>query len=165
MKLLRIIQRNPINVTFGVLMLGCLALSSGNVKANFQSIDATKKITQFNSAKNLELTASQQDAESQAEIANQRYQSGCLMLVSNGRLVHLAQAITVIDPDTRKPLPKGTLVCDSFGNSGKLAPRDFDRDGIFVTVITESAFTGNQEIVSKAKQEATKNGTFATPQE
>lgn len=164
MKLLRIFQRNPVNTAFGVLMIGCLALSSGNVKANFQSIDATKKTTQFNAAKNLELTASQQDAESQAEIANQRYQSGCLMLVDNGKFVHLAQAITVIDPDRKTPLPKGTLICDSFGNTGKLAPRDFDQDGVFVTVITETSFTGNLEIVSKAKQEATKNGSFATPQ-
>jgi hypothetical protein len=164
MKLLRIIKRNPINVTFGVLMLGCLALSSGNVRANFQSIDATKKITQFNAAKNLELTASQQNAESQAEIANQRYQSGCLMLSTKGQFVHLAQAITVIDPLTKSALPKGTVLCDSFGNTGVLAPRDFDGDGVYVTVITETAFTGNQEIVSKAKQEASKNGSFATPQ-
>lgn len=164
MKLLRIIQRNPVNATFGALLIGCLALSSGNVKANFESIDATKKTTQFNAAKNLELTASQQDVESQAEIANQRYQSGCLMLSTNNKFVHLAQAITVIDPDRKTPLPKGTLVCDAFGNTGRLAPRDFDQDGVFVTVITETAFTGNQEIISKAKQEASKNGSFATPQ-
>jgi hypothetical protein len=164
MKLLRIIKRNPINVTFGVLLIGCLALSSGNIKDNFQTIGATKKTTQFNIAKNYELTASQQDAESQAEIANQRYQSGCLMLETNGKFVHLAQAITVIDPDRKTPLPKGTLICDSYGNTGRLAPRDFDRDGIFTTVITETAFTGNQEIVSRAKQEASKNGSFATPQ-
>ncbi len=164
MKLLRTIKRNPINATFGVLLIGCLALSSGNVKDNFQTIGATKKTTQFNIAKNYELTASQQDAESQAVIANQRYQSGCLMLSTNGKFVHLAQAITVIDPDRRTPLPKGTLVCDAFGNTGRLAPRDFDRDGTYTTVITETAFTGNQEIVSKAKQEATKNTSFATPQ-
>jgi hypothetical protein len=164
MKLIRIIKRNPVNTAFGVLMIGCLALSSGNVKANFQSIDATKKTTQFNAAKNLELTASQQDAESQASIANQRYQTGCLMLVSNSKFVHLAQAITVIDPDRKTPLPKGTLVCDAFGNTGRLAPRDFDTDGVFVTVITETAFTGNQEIISKAKLQASKNGSFATPQ-
>jgi hypothetical protein len=163
-KLLRTIQRNPVNTAFGLAMFGCLILSSGNVKENFQTIGATKKTTQFNIAKNYELTASQQDAESQAEIANQRYQSGCLMLSNNGKFVHLAQAITVIDPDRRTPLPKGTLVCDSFGNTGRLAPRDFDRDGVYTTVITETAFTGNQEIVSRAKQEASKNGSFATPQ-
>lgn len=162
-KLLRSIQRNPINAAFGLAMVGCLILSSGNVKDNFETIGATKKTTQFNIAKNYELTASQQDAESQAEIANQRYQSGCLMLSNNGKFVHLAQAITVIDPDRRTPLPKGTLICDSYGNTGKLVARDFDRDGIFTTVIAETAFTGNQEIVSKAKQEASKNGSFATP--
>jgi hypothetical protein len=163
-KLLRSIQRNPINTAFGLAMVGCLVLSSGNVKDNFQTIGETKKITQFNIAKNYELTASQQDAESQAEIANQRYQSGCLMLSTNGKFVHLSQAATVIDPERKTPLPKGTLVCDSYGNTGRLAPRDFDRDGIFTTVITETAFTGNQEIISKAKQEAAKNGSFATPQ-
>lgn len=163
MKLLRIVQRNPINVTFGVLMLGCLALSSGNVKANFENINATKKITQFNAVKNLELTASQQDVESQAEIAKQRYQQGCLMLSVKGKFVYLSQATTVIDPDRKTPLPRGTLVCDAFGNTGRLAPRDFDQDGTFTTVITETAFTGNQEIISNAKQESSKNGSFAIP--
>ncbi len=163
-KLLRNIQRNPINTAFGLAMLGCLILSSGNVKNNFETIGATKKTTQFNLAKNYELTASQQDAESQAEIANQRYQSGCLMLSVNGKFVHLSQAARVIDPDQKTPLPKGTLICDSYGNTGRLAPRDFDGDGIYTTVITETAFTGNQEIVSKAKQEASKNGSFASPQ-
>jgi len=88
----------------------------------------------------MELRASQQATQMNAQIAQQRYQAGCLKLRSA-----LVQGEPVFQNGS--PLPKGTIVCDRFGNTGKLVPRDFDKDGKYVPVVAETAFTGNSKVV------------------
>lgn len=142
--MLKYIKRNPVNAAFAVGILGCLAFSSGNIRENLGTIDHVKKTTQFNATKQLELQASQQAAEQQSEIAKDRYRNGCLMLTTA-----LVQGQPVFNT-SKKPLPRGTVVCDPIGNTAKLIPRDFDGDGVYVPVVGELAYTGDKEAIQQA---------------
>ncbi|MBD2457993.1 hypothetical protein H6G80_28500 [Nostoc sp. FACHB-87] len=87
------------------------------------------------------MQASNDHAQAQAEIANQRYAAGCFMV--DGLLI---QGKPIYDPKTRKALARGVVVCDRYGNTGRLIPADFDKDGKLNAVVGEVAFTGNPPI-------------------
>ncbi|MEH2384165.1 MAG: hypothetical protein V7K27_35650 [Nostoc sp.] len=127
-----------------------LLFGSGNITNTFNSLGNAKEMMQTATAKNNELRASQQSAKNQAAIAEERYRNGCLILLYKGRLVAIAQGKPVYDPITKQPLPKGTVVCDGYGTSAILEPRDFDGDGKFQPVVASEAFTGNSQLIKQS---------------
>ncbi|MBG1267755.1 hypothetical protein [Nostoc sp. WHI] len=127
-----------------------LLFGSGNITSTFNSLGNAKEMMQTATAKNNELRASQQAVKNQAAIAEERYRNGCLVLLYKGQLVAIAQGKPVYDPVTKQPLPKRTVVCDGYGTTGILEPRDFDGDGKFKPVITSEAFTGNSPLIKQS---------------
>ncbi|BAY78370.1 hypothetical protein NIES25_48440 [Nostoc linckia NIES-25] len=127
-----------------------LLFNSGKVTNNFNSLGSAREMMQQATARNNELRATQQAAKNQATIADERYKNGCLVLLYKGQLVAIAQGRPVYDPITKQPLPKGTVVCDGYGTTAILEPRDFDGDGKFQPVITSEAFTGNSLLIKQS---------------
>lgn len=146
----RRLKRNKISVLFGVGVLGCFLLNSREIQKSFYTIGQVRELAQVNAAKDMQLRVSQQQAQMQSEIANERYKTGCVLVVSKEdptTFTSLSEGQPVIDSKRQTPLPVGTLVCDANGNSGKIIP---GTDGI--PVVGEMAFTGNREIVEAARK-------------
>ncbi|MBD2409492.1 hypothetical protein FACHB389_10720 [Nostoc calcicola FACHB-389] len=137
-------RRNKVNIIFGIGFLGCIFISQDAIKANIQSANLVREKVQFNLNQENLLRASQQHSEAEATIAEQRYSNGCYLV--DGDLV---QGEPVYNQKTKKALVRGTIVCDRKGNTGKLIPRDFDRDGRLNAVVGEPAFTGNPPTFNK----------------
>jgi hypothetical protein len=127
-----------------------LLFGSGNVTSTFNSLGNAREMMQTATAKNNELRATQQAAKNQAAIADERYKNGCLILLYKGQLVAIAQGKPVYDPTTKQPLSKGTVVCDGYGTTAILEPRDFDGDGKFQPVVASEAFTGNSQLIKQS---------------
>lgn len=152
MDILKTIKRNPISTAFVCGIIGCFALSSGNIQQNMESINQVRDIAQQNTTTEMKLRASQQSAEAQAEIANNRYQSGCVMVVAMKdpkSYTSLSEGQPVLDRVRKTPLPAGTIICDANGNTGKI---------VLVQgkpVVGEMAFTGNKNLVTSARKRST----------
>jgi hypothetical protein len=119
----------------------------GNIQSQFGK---AREMLAAETARNGELQATLISSENQAKIADQRYTNGCLILLYKGQMTALSQGKPVYDSVTGKPLPKGTVVCDGYGLTAVLEPRDFDGDGKYEPVITQEAFTGNSEVIGNA---------------
>ncbi|BAY78747.1 hypothetical protein NIES25_52240 [Nostoc linckia NIES-25] len=138
MNINKFLRRNKVNILFGLGVIGCLAISQDAIKANIQSANSLREKVQFNAHQEMSLKASQQHAEAEAAIAEERYKKGCYLVEGD-----LVQGEPIYNPKTKKALTRGITVCDRKGNTGKLVPRDFDRDGRQNAVVGEPAFTGN----------------------
>lgn len=152
------IERNPMNAAYFFGFCVCLAIASPNIKANMAAMGEVQKLTQDNNTKQMWLMASQQSIESQAEIADSRYKSGCIMVVASNSpdsLTALEEGKPVLDAARKRPLPSGAVVCDGFGNTGVIVKTRK------TPVVGEMAFTGNQELVDAAKKRANKR--FSLP--
>jgi|SRR4028119_407348 hypothetical protein len=158
MDILKAVKRNPVSTAFIVGIAGCLAFSSGNVKQNIQVINAVRDVTQENSAKEMQLRASLEASQQQAEIASARYQSGCVMVVAMNNpkfFTTLSEGQPVMDRIRKTPLPIGTIVCDANGNTAKIVSVQGK------PVVGELAFTGDRTLVEQAKKRA--NARYAIP--
>ena len=152
MDIKRTIKRNPIPTAFGAGIVASLLISQGNIRENARTLGEVREIAQANAANEMRLRASQQASEGQAEIAEQRYQEGCLVVVAQSdpaAFTSLTEGQPVLDRIRKTPLPLGTLVCDAYGNTGKIVP---DSQGN--PVVGELAFTGNKELARLATKDA-----------
>ncbi|MCC5636283.1 hypothetical protein LC593_10525 [Nostoc sp. CHAB 5844] len=102
--------------------------------------------TRINTQQAWQLKASQQAVDKQAAIAEGRYNQGCLFVVTNRTKMQttLTEGEPVLDRARNKPLPLGALVCDVFGNTGKIIASE---NG---PVVGEIAFTGDSVVVDRA---------------
>lgn len=141
---------DPITLLLTAGTSASLLLGGGNVTSTFNSLGNAKEMMQIATAKNNELRAKGQAAKNQAAIADERYKSGCLILLYKGQLVAIAQGKPAYDTVTKQPLPKGTVVCNGYGTTGILEPRDFDGDGKFQPVIASEAFTGDRLLIKQS---------------
>lgn len=151
MSLSKWIQRNPTSS----LILGGLAVSlifsSGNLRQNAQSIADVRHTVQSNTAMQMQLQASEQANQQRAQIAEARYQQGCILVVAlhdPSSFTTISEGQPVIDQARGVPFPIGTIVCDSFGNTGKIIAAS---DG--TPVVGEVAFTGNRAVIDAAMQQ------------
>jgi hypothetical protein len=160
----RFIKRNKASLLWGCLMLASLALASNDIKANLQELSETKQLIREDGAKIQQLERQTDLEKEQARLAEKRYQSGCLLLVNrDGTFTNLAQGLIVVDPIRKTALPKGTVICDTNGNTGVLQPRDFDRDGKWTVVIADTAFTGNRNLVDRSVERFRNRSSYASP--
>ncbi|WYM00458.2 MAG: hypothetical protein HEQ19_13945 [Gloeotrichia echinulata CP02] len=144
-----------LDVNIRTIVFSSLVISSavfgGNNFGNIQSqFGNAREMLATETARNGELQATIISSENQAKIAEQRYSNGCLILLYKGQMTALSQGSPVYDTVTGKPLPKGTVVCDGYGLTAILEPRDFDGDGKYEPVIAQEAFTGDSEVIGKA---------------
>jgi outer membrane murein-binding lipoprotein Lpp len=93
------------------------------------------------------LKLSQQEAEMEREIANERYASGCLPVVdpTGANYVTLVLNGYVVDKASEQPLPVGAIVCDAHGNTGVV--KDDDSDPVTPGVVQDMAFTGDRDLI------------------
>lgn len=155
------LNRNPEIALFFTGLCVCLAFSANNLKANWNAIASVQSSVRESSAAQMRLQASQQAAQAQAEIAEERYKKGCLFVVamnSPGDYTSLSESEPVIDRIRKKPLPKGTLVCDANGNTAILETNAED-----VPVVAELAFTGSREIIDAARARNKSKARYAQP--
>ena len=158
MDILKKLKRNPVSTAFGVGILGCLMMSSGNISKNISTLALVRDEAQKNNATDMMLHASQEATEARAEIAKQRYHSGCVMVVSMQHPDHytsLSEGQPVLDRIRKTPLPVGTVVCDANGNTARIVKVDSK------PVVGEIAFTGDRTVVEAARKRH--NRRYALP--
>ncbi|MDB9369167.1 hypothetical protein PN456_09375 [Nodularia spumigena CS-586/05] len=152
------LNRHPMMAVF--FFLGCifLSISAPNIKSNISTMGEIQQVVRKNSTQEWKLRASQQAAQAQAEIAEQRYRDGCVMVVAMNNpdsFTSLSEGEPVIDHVRNVPLPIGTVVCDANGNTAVIIK------GENQPVTGEIAFTGNQELIANVRQKFNKN--YALP--
>jgi hypothetical protein len=110
-------------------------------------------MAQENSAREMEMRATQEALAIQAKIADERYGLGCIMVVASNspdKLTALEEGRPVMDAARNRPLSAGAVVCDGFGNTGIIVKVNSK------PVVGEMAFTGNQKVIDAAKKRANK---------
>jgi hypothetical protein len=137
-------------IVFSSLVIGITVFGGNNLGSIQSQFGNAREMLAAETARNGELQATIISSENQAKIAEQRYTNGCLLLIYRGQMAALSQGNPVYDIMTGGPLPKGTVVCDGYGLTAVLEPRDFDGDGKYEPVIAQEAFTGDSEVIGKA---------------
>jgi len=148
---MKYLERNPMTAVFFFGTCVCLAVSSGNIKANLSTVSQLQQTVRENSAQEWRLRASQQSAQNQALIAKQRYEEGCVMVVAMKdpkSFTSLEAGKPVIDRVRKTPLPVGSMVCDANGNTAKIV------QGKDKPVVGDIAFTGNRTVIEQARKRA-----------
>ena len=143
----------PVHLVFGALILVTAIPSVSNLGGLSQSVGEARKEADRIGDEMTQLHLSQQEAEQKAEIANSRYQNGCVPVVDRSRTsyVTLVKGRPVFDAKTSRPLPAGTFVCDGHGNTAVLA--DDDEDASTPAVAMGFAFTGDKAVIDARLQQ------------
>ena len=147
----KIFKRNPELFIIGGLLGFSLLLGMDSIKSNLQQVSTIRAKVQEDSKTQMNLQASQQDAEVKAQIAEARYQAGCVVVVaSNNQGFHtsITEGAPVLDAIRKTALPPNTIVCDADGNTAKLVNGVYR--GSNTAVAWELAFTGNRAVIDKA---------------
>ena len=95
------------------------------------------------------LTLSQDAAKQKDAIARQRYQDGCVMVVSANdktQLTSITEGLPVIDSARNVPLSVGNIVCDSNGLTGEIIAGENSK----IPVVGNTAFTSDRTLVANA---------------
>jgi hypothetical protein len=96
------------------------------------------------------LTLSQDSAKEKDKIARQRYEAGCLMVVSSTdrtQLTAITEGRPVMDTARNVPLSAGNIVCDGNGLTGELVANVLDKR---TPVVSNTAFTSDRVLVAAA---------------
>jgi hypothetical protein len=119
-----------------------------SIKKSYQSFAKYRDANMALVSQNRMLETSQRATEKSAEIAKQRFESGCVPVASPAdRTIPIAptEGQTIVDPTTGEPLPEGSVLCYITGHTAILRA---SKSG--VPVVSEIAFTGDIEPVRKA---------------
>jgi hypothetical protein len=114
--------------------------------------EANRQQRAYQQQEQARLQLSQDAAKQKDTIARQRYESGCVMVVSSDdktKLTALTEGQPVIDSARNVPLSVGNIVCDSHGLTGEIIP---DLKNPQVPIVGNTAFTHDREIIAKAMQ-------------
>jgi hypothetical protein len=96
------------------------------------------------------LTLAQDASKQRDAIARQRYQDGCVMVVSANdktQLTSITEGLPVIDASRNVPLSAGNIVCDQNGLTGEIIPNQTDPK---VPIVGNTAFTSDRTLVANA---------------
>jgi hypothetical protein len=142
----RILRRYPLELSFGAIALIAIATSIPGSLRQFDQMQLVSSEIQRNAIEQQRLEAQQEALAEKAKIAEERYQTGCLLiqLRNNNTLISLAQGMPVVDSRTGNAIPPGTVVCDYSGNTAVMTAVDGK------SLAHDLAFTGNRTIVRKA---------------
>jgi hypothetical protein len=96
------------------------------------------------------LTLAQDATIQKDKIARQRYEKGCVMVVSSKdrtKFTAITEGQPVIDAARNVPLSVGNIVCDSNGLTGEIVANVLDKR---TPVVSNTAFTSDRTIVASA---------------
>ena len=139
-----------------VIALGAIALQnwvgggfSGlqEMKVQGEANRATRATQQQEQAR---LTLAQDAAKQRDAIARQRYQDGCVMVVSGKdktQLTSITEGLPVIDASRNVPLSVGNIICDSNGLTGEIVANPTDAK---TPLVGNTAFTSDRNLVANA---------------
>jgi len=154
---------NVMHLFLGGVVLVSAIPSLGNLGQLSGQISEARSEAKRINADMVELKLSQQEAEQKAAVAIQRYEGGCIPVVSpdQRQYVSLIEDRPVIDTSSGVPLPAGSLVCDAHGNTAELV--DHDGDPTTEAIAQSFAFTGRKEVIEfRLKQ--FKGARYSMPQ-
>lgn len=154
------IKRNPVAAGAIALMALAAAANFPTIAQNVQATGRVREKAMENSELNQQLQATSLFTEQQAAIAEQRYSSGCVLVVATNdpsKFTSLTEGQPVLDAVRGVPLPAGTVVCDAFGNTARIVSVDGQ------PVAGEFAFTGNKQVVEEAIAASNANAEVNLP--
>lgn len=138
----------PIHALFGLALIGTAVPSLGGLGQFSHDVTAARSEAKRIGQETTELKLSQQEAEQKSAAANQRYQEGCLPVVSPDQRHYVSLVLNqpVVDAVSGVPLPVGSIVCDAHGNTGVIT----DDDGNPNThgLVQKMAFTGDKAVIN-----------------
>ncbi len=153
------LNRNPM---FPVMFfIGCVifALSRSTIEANMQSSNAVQTANRTKSEKEKQIDISEALLAKQEKIAALRFRNGCVMVVAQiapNKFTGLTEGLPVIDQVRKTPLAPNNVVCDANGGTAVIVRNQSSKP-----VVGEVFFTGNLELIEKAKKRA--NARYALP--
>ncbi len=137
-------RRHKLEFGFGAVALVAAFFSHNDIQRSMQGLSEDRARIATNASEQRRLEENAELVKAKAAIAEQRYNSGCTLVVAVNSPKNLATLVLgepVYDRTTNKPLPIGTVVCDGNGNTAVLAS---NANG--VPVVTDMAFTGNRDL-------------------
>jgi hypothetical protein len=137
-------RRHKLEIGFGAVALVAALFSHSDIQRSMQGLSEDRARIASNASEQRRLEENAELVKAKAAIAEQRYNSGCTLVVAVNSPKNLATLVLgepVFDRTTSKPLPVGTVVCDAQGSTGVLAANS---DGL--PVVTDMAFTGKREL-------------------
>jgi hypothetical protein len=140
----RLWRKHKLEISFGAIALIAALFSHSDIQRSMQMLSDDRARISTNASEQRRLEENAELVKAKAAIAEQRYNSGCTLVVavnSPKNLATLVEGEPVFDRTTSKPLPIGTVVCDGNGNTAVLAS---NANG--VPVVTDMAFTGNRDL-------------------
>lgn len=171
MNLQKWIKRNPTeSALFGGAAL-LLLLNVGGIKNSLESQEISRQSVTANNRQIQQLELDRDKQRELATIANDRFDSGCELLVALDRPNHykaLVDGAPVLDgayldkykdvPQNAIPktafLPAGKTVCDAYGSTGVLVDEAIaDRGNETIAVIRQIAVTEDRERIRKAMEQ------------
>lgn len=135
---------NQMTFILGALALIAAVPSLGNAKGTMAQFQAMREQSAQDVAAHAELMLDLEAASAAAQIAEQRYLTGCEPVVdwTQTNYVGLIVGQPVNDPITQAPIAVGVIVCDAKGGTGEMVPGPGG-----TPVVGSFAFTGNREAV------------------
>lgn len=137
-------RRYKLEISFAALVVVAALFSHSDIQRSMQGLSQDRARIANNASEQRRLEENAELIKAKAAIAEQRYNNGCTIVVaanSPNSLATLVEGEPVFDRTSKKPLPNGTVVCDSNGNTAVLAS---NANG--VPVVADMAFTGNRQL-------------------
>lgn len=135
---------NQMTFILGALALIAAVPSLGDAKGAMGQFQTMREQSAQDVAAHAELMLDLEAASAAAQIAEQRYLTGCEPVVdwTQTNYVGLIVGQPVNDPITQAPIAVGVIVCDAKGGTGEMVPGPGG-----TPVVGSFAFTGNREAV------------------
>ena len=112
--------------------------------------EANRALRSTQQQEQAKLTLSNDAAKQRDTIARQRYEAGCVMVVSandRSQLTSITEGLPVIDASRNVPLSIGNIVCDQNGLTGEIIA---DPNNPKIPVVGNTAFTSDRNLVANA---------------
>lgn len=174
MTLTKWIKRNPLEAGLFTVTALLVLLHSGDILALLSQNRALRAQAAKGQQQTAELQIAQDKAKEAAEIARQRYEQGCTLVVASNdpkSLTSLTIGLPVLDGVRQTPLAPGTVVCDEKGGTALirdsqelpvgtpwtctvLLGKTTQSFGDHCPVAAEYAYTGDRAIVEAAIKHA-----------
>lgn len=149
---------DPVYVVGGLIVAVFLALNGReNLATMQQQQQQAKAIAQANQQAEMKARLATASSQRQAETAKERYDSGCQMVFAQNdpnKFAAIQQGRAVLDATTGYPIPDGSVVCDTVGNTAIIA------NG----VADNLAFSPDREVI-RAAMKRYADAQYAAPQQ
>jgi hypothetical protein len=148
MKLKTRIKRYPIESIVFAGFIITIACDTPHILQQLGASTELRNVAEANNHKNMQMKLTLQFAADSADIARQRYQTGCLVILDKTDKNQYASIVEGKPVKDRSDslIPQNTIVCDGYGNTAIISLVKG------IPVATQVAFTGDRVAISKARK-------------